>query len=50
MYDAIKVEKFLENVCKENVRKMLERWDKIEDIVEITGLTKKEIERIKDEE
>ena len=59
MYDAIKVEKFLENVGKENaateieieiVRKMLERGDKIKDIVDVTGLTKEEIEKIKDEE
>ena len=67
MYDAIKVEKFLENIGKENirkeamsegifegkeeiVRKMLERGDKIKDIVDVTGLTKEEIEKIKDEE
>ena len=67
MYDAIKVEKFLENVGKENVRKeamsegeksreikivrkMLERGDKIKDITDVTGLTKEEIEKIKDEE
>ena len=67
MYDAIKVEKFLENVGKENVRKeamsegeksreieivrkMLQRGDKIKDIIDVTGLTKEEIEKIKDEE
>ena len=67
MYDAIKVEKFLENVGKENVRKeamsegeksreieivrkMLQRGDKIKDIIDVTGLTKEEIEKIKNEE
>ena len=67
MYDAIKVEKFLENVGKENirkeamsegifegkeevVRKMLQRGDKIKDIMDVTGLTKEEIEKIKGEE
>ena len=29
---------------------MLERGDKIKDIVDVTGLTKEEIEKIKDEE
>ena len=67
MHDAIKVEKFLENVGKENVRKeamsegeksreieivrkMLQRGDKIKDIIDVTGLTKEEIEKIKNEE
>ena len=67
MYDAIKVEKFLENVGKENVRKeamsegeksreieivrkMLKEGVEIKSIEKFTGLTKEEIEKIKDEE
>ena len=67
MYDAIKVEKFLENVGKENVRKeaisegifegkeeivrkMLKEGVEIKSIEKYTGLTKEEIERIKDKE
>ena len=63
MYDAIKVEKFLENVGKENirkeaifegkeeiVRKMLEEGVEIKAIEKYTELTKEEIEKIKDEE
>ncbi len=59
MYDAIKVEKFLENVGKENaatereieiVRKMLKEGVEIKAIEKYTGLTKEEIEKIKNEE
>lgn len=63
MYDAIKVEKFLENVGKENVRKegisegkeevvrkMLKEGVEIKSIEKFTGLTKEEIEKIKNEE
>ena len=59
MYDAIKVEKFLENVGKENaatereieiVRKMLKEGVEIKSIEKYTGLTKEEIEKIKDKE
>ena len=67
MYDAIKVEKFLENVGKENIRKeamsegisegkeevvkkMLKEGVEIKSIEKFTGLTKEEIEKIKDEE
>ena len=34
----------------EIVRKMLQRGDKIKDIMDVTGLTKEEIEKIKGEE